>query len=256
MDEKKLNLLKNHINDLKRQIFIGTVPDNPTRRFKVDERVKWGNHKEVYVREIHMDGLLYVVEAIDVQRGKGTPANEYHPILWMYLYKYGKNEPTRFYKADNCLVRYYNATIDSLINMVYQQGVDFDVEYQREHVWKLKDKIELINSIYNNINIGSFVFAERNVGVSIKLLEIIDGKQRLSTLCEFFEDRFKYNGVYFSELSHVDQHKFLDHSIAYGYLQNPTKEAILNTFIKLNTTGRPMNKKYIENAKKLLNNVQ
>jgi len=41
-------------------------------------------------------------------------------------------------------------------------------------------------------------------------------------------------------------------TIAYGYLENPDKMSILETFLKLNTTGRPMENKDIEKVKKLL----
>ena len=89
-----------------------------------------------------------------------------------------------------------------------------------------------------------------------KLYEILDGKQRLTTLVEFYEDRFKYRGFYFSELSFRDQHKFTGHSITYGYLENPSKEAIFETFIKLNTCGKPMASKHIDHVKELLTEIK
>lgn len=53
-----------------------------------------------------------------------------------------------------------------------------------------------------------FVFVQRDYGYKGKLYEIIDGKQRLTALLEFNEDRFQYNGYYFSELSNADKNKF------------------------------------------------
>lgn len=140
--------------------------------------------------------------------------------------------------------------------MVYHQGVDFDVDYQREHVWELSDKVALIDSIFNNIEIGKFVFVQRDFGVKGKLYEIVDGKQRLTALKEFYEDRFMYKGYFFSELNPVNKNKFESHNIAYGYLENPDRRAIFETFIKLNTTGRPMKNKDIEKVKKLLNELE
>jgi uncharacterized protein with ParB-like and HNH nuclease domain len=139
--------------------------------------------------------------------------------------------------------------------MVYHAGVDFDVDYQREHVWTLDDKVALIDSIYNNIDIGKFLFAERSMGHEGKLYEIIDGKQRLTAICEFYEGRFMYNGFYFAELSNADKSKFEGHGIAWGYLQNPTKKAVYETFIKLNTSGRPMKNEDIDKVKKLLDEL-
>lgn len=118
-----------------------------------------------------------------------------------------------------------------------------------------KDKTDLIKSIFNNIDIGKFVFIQRKGKANGKYCEILDGKQRLTALTEFYEDRFKYNGYYFSELSFTDQHKFTDHQVSYGYLENPNKEAIFETFIKLNTCGKPMASKHINHVKKLLSDI-
>jgi len=139
--------------------------------------------------------------------------------------------------------------------MVYHSGVDFDVDYQCEHVWELTDKVVLIDSIFNNIDIGKFVFVWRDFGVKEKLYEIVDGKQRLTALKEFYEDRFMYKGYFFSELNPVDKNKFESHNIVYEYLENSDKRAIFETIFKLNTTGKPMKNKDIEKVKKLLHEL-
>jgi uncharacterized protein with ParB-like and HNH nuclease domain len=123
-------------------------------------------------------------------------------------------------------------------------------------VWQLADKVALIDSIFNNIEIGKFVFVQKHESTQGKYYEVIDGKQRLTAICEFYEDRFKYKGKYFSELSNKDRWKFLNHNISYGYLENPTKEAIYSTFIKMNTCGRPMDTKHIDKVKKLLKEIK
>ena len=141
--------------------------------------------------------------------------------------------------------------------MVYgsHAGIDFDVEYQREHVWELEDKVSLIDSIFNNVDIGKFVLVQRNTSTAGRYYEVIDGKQRLTALCEFYEDRFPYRGVYFSQLSHKDKYKFEEHPITYGYLENPDLRGIYETFIKMNTCGKPMNHKHIEKVKALLKDL-
>jgi len=252
-EEQKRILKESRMRDIKRQ----DIPKNPTRTFVVDERVHFGAHNEVYVREILEDGLFYEIECLNVQRDRDKPpANETHYIAWTELLKYNQTKPTTFRKEEKYRIVQSNSSISSLINMVYgHAGVDFDVEYQREHVWDINDKIALIDSIYNNVDIGKFVFAQRDFGHKGKLYEVIDGKQRLTALCEFYEDRFKYKGYYYSELSHNDKHKFKEHSISYGYLINPNKKAIFETFIKLNTCGRPMVNKDIDKVKKLLSEL-
>ena len=50
----------------------------------------------------------------------------------------------------------------------------------------------------------------------------------------------------------MDKNKFGNHGITLGYLENPSKEAIFETFIKLNTCGKPMASKHINHVKHLL----
>jgi hypothetical protein len=251
----KSMLLMRDLADMEKKVAAGLIPTNPTRIFKVDERIQFGAHKETYIREVYDNGLYYKIESLNVQRERNNPPqNEFHIIEWVSLFPI-KFEPTNFTKIEEYRIRQYNSSIDSLLSMVYHSGVDFDVEYQREHVWKLEDKINLIDSIFNNIEIGMFVFVEREYPYT-KRLEIIDGKQRLTAIHEFYEDRFQYKGYYFSQLSNPDKNKFTSHGIAYGQLENPTRKAILETFIKMNTCGKPMENKHIENVKELLKTVE
>ena len=252
------NMLRN-VEEEKRAILLNITPKNPTRFFDVGERVTLGAHEEVYVREVHADGMFYVTEAIGVKRNRDKqPRDEMHVNAWQDLYKYDQNQPTQFTKEEKYYIRQLNSPIDSLLSMVYapHAGVDFDVDYQRDHVWELEDKVALIDSIYNNIDIGKIVFVQLNEKTEGRYYQVLDGKQRLTALCEFFEDRFPYKGVYFSQLSHQDKHTFKNHGITYGYLENPTKRGIYESFVKLNTCGRPMDNKHIDKVRKLLNDLE
>jgi len=255
--EKQMNA--SAIRDCERAITEGILTTPSKRRvFKVGQRIQWGAHKETYVREVYRDGMYYLTESIGIIRERnGKPQNELHIQNWTDILPYNKNKDTNFTKEEKYYIRILNSPISSLINMVHANhaGVDMDVEYQREHVWTNKEKIELLDSVFDNIDIGKFVFVQRSMGHKGKLYEILDGKQRLTTLVDFIEDRFKYRGFYFSELSFKDQFKITKHNVSYGYLENPNKEAIFETFIKLNTCGKPMANKHIDKVKQLLNEL-
>ena len=245
----KQNRLKNDIKDMMRSLELGIIPKNPTRRFNVGERVILGSLGETYIREVHEDGMFYVCEAMAVQRTRDCPpAPEYHVNMWLELYKYGTEPTSSFTRKEKYYIRQLNSGIDSLLHMVYAShaGIDFDVEYQREHVWQLEDKVSLIDSIFNNVDIGKFVFVQLNELTSGKYYQVLDGKQRLTALCEFYEDRFPYKGVYFSQMSWEDKHTFRGHSVTYGFLENPDQRGVYETFIKMNTCGRPMDHKHID----------
>jgi hypothetical protein len=256
-EERTEMRLQFKLSEIKEKLNWGMIPKNPTRWFNVGDRVHWGAHQETYVREIYEDGLYYKVESIGVQRNSfDTPSNEFHLLSWIDVFQYNISKPTNFTKKETYFLRLLNTSLESLLYKVYDAGVDFDVEYQREHVWELDDKIALIDSIFNNVDIGKFVFVRRDMGYEGKLYEIIDGKQRLTAICEFYEGRFQYNGFYYSQLSDDDKGKFKNHGITYGYLENPDKRAIFETFIKLNTCGKPMANKHIDKVKKLLNELE
>lgn len=263
MAKRKIDLVEHQkqmnaseIRDCERAIAEGILTTPPKRRtYKVDERVQYGAHKETYIREVYRDGMYYLTESIGIIRERnGTPNNEFHIIKWDDLLPYNIHKDTNFAKEEKYYLRMLNSPISSLIHMVHgnHSGVDMDVEYQREHVWTKADKIALIDSIFNNVDIGKFVFVQRSMGHDGKLYEILDGKQRLTAIIEFVEDRYKYRGFYFSELSFKDQYRITEHNVSYGYLENPNKEAIFETFIKLNTCGKPMASKHIDKVKYLL----
>jgi hypothetical protein len=254
----KKTLLESDIREMKKGIKLGIVPKNPTRHFSVGERVHLGAHNEIYVREIGEDGLYYVCEAIQVKRGRGNDptdfVNEFHVVSWHELLPYKEDGDSKFAKEDRYIIRLLNSSVHSLLHMVYGSyaGIDFNVEYQRDHVWTLEDKISLIESIFNNVDIGKFVFVQLSEKTEGKYYQVLDGKQRLSALCEFYEDRFQYKGYYYSQLSFRDRITFTGYGIAYGFLENPDKRAIYETFIKMNTCGKPMDHKHIDKVKKLL----
>ena len=251
-------LLESDIKKLERSIELGILPKNPTRIFEIGERVIFGAHSECYIRESYHDNLFYKVEGINVRIDRDTYSNKKYIQPWFELYKFNSDRMTTFKKEEKYKLNLSNTSIESLLWKVYSPsaGVDFDVEYQREYVWTIDDKIALIDSIFNNIDIGKFVFISRNYSYEGKLFEILDGKQRLSALCEFYEDRFKYEGYYFSELSLYDKNKILNHNITFGVLENPDKKTIFETFIKLNTAGKVMKKEDIDKVKHFLKNLK
>jgi len=255
-NEKRLNEVA--IRDNLKRIELGILTKPPRhRKFKLGERVSLGAHKECYIRENFEDGMFYRVECLGVKRGRSEDpssfVDEQHITEWHNIQPFETKE-TEFRQEEKYFIRQINSAVDSLLHNVYRAGVDVDVEYQRDHVWKLADKIALIDSIFNNIDIGKFVFVQRDYSSDV-FYEILDGKQRLTALKEFYEDRFKYNGYYYSELSRMDKYKFGNHGITMGYLENPNKEAIFETFIKLNTCGKPMASKHINHVKQLLSEL-
>jgi hypothetical protein len=137
--------------------------------------------------------------------------------------------------------------------MAYHSGVDFSPDYQRDLVWTMEQKISLMESIFNNVDIGKFTFIVHDYSSKSPLYsEILDGKQRLSTICEFYEDRFTWRGKKFSELCFEDAHHFTGFPVIRGEVGEITEQQIYKLFIKMNTSGTPISKEHLERIKSLI----
>ncbi len=141
----------------------------------------------------------------------------------------------------------------------YNFGIDFNPDYQRGYVWDDTDKVLLLDSIFKNIDIGKFVlihlsdseWVERGFGY-----EILDGKQRLSALIEFYENKLAYKGKYFNDLSKKDKRTFTDHQIAVAEVRETDKKMVLKYFLMLNRTGKSMDESHLIEVEKMLHSME
>ena len=117
----------------------------------------------------------------------------------------------------------------------------------------MEQKLSLLDSIFNSIDIGKFTFIRKDFREDIKFhYEILDGKQRLSTICEYYEDRFAWRGKKFSELCATDARHFCGFPIIQGEVSELTEQQIYKLFIKMNTSGTPVSKEHLDKIKSLI----
>lgn len=233
-------------------------PKNPTYSFEPGEEVLYGAHEKTVVKEVVDEGLYYLVEIFNPkEKNSNFHQAGLRYLSWIQLRKKGdfQNQPIYRNKSHD-MIHYSQQAISSFFVNVYMFGVDMNPEYQRDHVWNESDKVELIDSIMNNVDIGKFVFVQRDHAESKEkgtgYYEILDGKQRLNAIIEFFEDRFRYKGKVFSELHGYDRAHFVNYSVSVATLTNFSLEKRMETFIRLNTAGRIMDKEHLEKVKQML----
>jgi len=248
---------QNGLADILRNLHL--IPE-PTYKFNVGDRVTIGNLKDVYISAIHNEHKTYEIDYTSIDNNYGRPITNEHQwmyVMWIDVRKY--NEETEVFTQNKDIkLSYSQTTINGLFTKAYSFGINFEPEYQREFVWNLEDKIALIDSIFNNVDIGKFTFIyyeseqwqETGFGY-----EILDGKQRLRAILDFYEDRFAYKGKSFSELSYRDKHQFKDYGVVEAEVHNLTREQILRYFIMLNTGGRIMAKEQIDKVRSILKNL-
>jgi hypothetical protein len=101
-----------------------------------------------------------------------------------------------------------NMNVGSLVGWVKQEMVDFDPPYQRQPVWGVRRRQQLIRSLIMGLPIGSITVNRRDnsqfsapgyVPHKSPPFAVIDGKQRWQTLVMFQRDEFAVPRPWFDE---------------------------------------------------------
>lgn len=233
--------------------------NEPSYKFNIGDEVICGRLNHPIVKDILMDGKIYVLEyqaEVKDKFGRRTDKTEtaYHVCKWTDCRPLS-TLPTRFRKPSPVSAHYQNKTIDSLIHDYYAFGIDTDPPYQRAYVWSEDDKIRLIESIFMDAEIGRFVLVNKDLPPDKPTYEILDGKQRLLTIISFYENRLQYKNFSYNELSYADKNAFLEHRISVAIINGNEydQNAIIEQFIRCNQSGKAMSKGDIDKAIQLMN---
>lgn len=217
---------------------------NPTYTHKVGDRICFGNFQNCIVDEVTSFNGNTVYGFTCTNKDGTEEYYRYAPWYRVRPYNIIKGD-TNFTKENNIYIRFHQTSLESLLNNFYYCGVEMNPPYQRGYVWDEKDKESLLDSIFNHIEIGKFAFIARDYSHDI-VYEILDGKQRLSTLLDFYENRIPYKGFYFNELSFKDRYTFLNAPVTIGETGNLTMEQIYNYFYTLNKAGKVMDEEHLQ----------
>lgn len=246
---------KGDVNKMLKSVEEGRVSPDRTRTHSIGDRVLFGGFKRTWVKDILANGLVYILGVISETRDKGE-VEEQRVAAWHDVFPYRTKEDVESIPQFNkkfYLGSVYNQPIESVLHRHYYWGVDMNPAYQRGNVWNLEDKVALIDSIFNDIEIGRIVLMKRPYSDERKeTYEIIDGKQRLTALIEFFEDRFEYKGLKYSQLHPHDQNHFDQKQLALIEAPEMSEEQILEYFIRVNTSGRPINPEHLDKVKNMI----
>lgn len=127
-------------------------------------------------------------------------------------------------------------------------------EFQRNDVWHLKQKCELVESILMGIPIPIIYLFESKEGKKI----VVDGRQRITALTEFLDNKFAlgklqilkdFNGKKFEDLEPKYQSMYEDYQLSCYIIQPPTPERVkYDIFDRVNRKGTQLNSQEMRNA--------
>jgi hypothetical protein len=138
------------------------------------------------------------------------------------------------------------------------------IYYQRGFEWTLEQNQLLIESIYNEITIGTFIVRRRSYNEVVALIkqghtdvafhDIVDGKQRLNALISFVANEYPdFEGNYFGDFSEYGKRQFMGYSrLNYGLLEDNTPDkSVHKIFLNHNFAGAPMSMDHINFVKSI-----
>jgi hypothetical protein len=146
--------------------------------------------------------------------------------------------------------------IESLYRMykIKPKELELSPDYQRNFVWKSRQKSKLIESILIRIPLPTFYIDTRNEDQWV----VIDGLQRLTTIFDYMDDEFKLinldylkhlNGKKWKDIGRKYQRKIEKFSLLCNLVRPNTPSRIAsNIFQRINTLGTKLEIQEIRNA--------
>jgi len=138
----------------------------------------------------------------------------------------------------------------------YDKGtIILDPDFQRDDVWKPKQRSELIESVLMGIPLPLIYLVERKDG----RLSVVDGRQRLTTFFKFLNNEFrlfglrilteKADGKKFNELDDKFQSDLEDFQLIVQIIKPPTPDRLkFDIFDRVNRGGTSLNNQEMRNA--------
>lgn len=125
----------------------------------------------------------------------------------------------------------------------YRGRLDIRPPYQREFVYKDKQRNAVINTVTKEFPLNVLYWAVREDGD----FEVIDGQQRTISICQFVEGDFAFENRYFHNLQKDEQEQILDYKLMV-YLCSGTDSEKLEWFRTINIAGEKLTNQELRNA--------
>lgn len=125
----------------------------------------------------------------------------------------------------------------------YNGKLDIRPPYQREFIYKDKQRDAVIDTITKDFPLNVMYWAVRENGD----FEVIDGQQRTISICQFVNGDFAFMFRYFHNLKEDEKEKILNYKVMV-YLCSGTESEKLEWFRTINIAGEKLTEQELRNA--------
>ncbi len=142
---------------------------------------------------------------------------------------------------------------------IYKRNLlNLDPPYQRRSVWNQNFKDFFIDTLLLNYPAPALFIYEEISQSGIAKYNVVDGKQRLSTIFDFVENKFpisesaslsELRGKYFDEIDNELKIKFWNYSFLVEYLPSSDESIINNIFDRINRNVARLTSQELRHAK-------
>jgi hypothetical protein len=149
-----------------------------------------------------------------------------------------------------------NFTLREVVEQIRQNEIDLSPDFQREYVWKRRQRTRLIESILLGIPLPAFYFNQEHDAT----YQVVDGVQRLSTISLFMENNHELNaadleylkdldGLTYERLDQASMRRFRSAQIVVHIIEPQTPDEVkYDIFGRVNTLGSPLSTQEIRHA--------
>ena len=125
----------------------------------------------------------------------------------------------------------------------YNGNLNIRPKYQREFVYKDKQRDAVIETVRKNFPLNVMYWAKNEDGT----FEVMDGQQRTISICEYVSGKFSLNFQYFHNLEEVEKEQILDYRLMIYFCEGNDKEK-LDWFKTINIAGEKLTDQELRNA--------
>tara|TARA_A100001015_G_C15019820_1_gene727381 strand:+ start:1701 stop:2780 length:1080 start_codon:yes stop_codon:yes gene_type:complete len=134
---------------------------------------------------------------------------------------------------------------DNLEDGVFGYGGKLDIRppYQREFVYKDRQRDAVINTVFRNFPLNVMYWSKREDGN----YEIIDGQQRTISICQYIDSEFSFEKKYFHNLDSHEKDNILNYELTI-YVCSGSDSEKLDWFKTINIAGEKLTNQELRNA--------